>query len=110
MNAPAQINLVLMATAVMKGPVRGCAQINFPSGGQTGCPNAMDQLLLLKLPEMGTTGRSVGAGINSASDSHTGPDFEANFSGSPTPPCPTAKHSDHPSKSEPSSQKIRRED
>jgi hypothetical protein len=85
----------------------GCAQINFPSGFQTGCPNAMDQLLLLKLPEMGTTGRPVGAGINSANDSHTGPDFEANFSGSPTLPCPTAKHS---SKSEPSSQKIRRED
>jgi hypothetical protein len=52
-------------------------------------------------------GRSVGARINSANGSHTGPDFEAKFSGSPALPCPTAKHS---SKSEPSSQKIRRED
>jgi hypothetical protein len=67
----------------------------------------MDQLLLLKVPKMGTTGRSVGAGISSASDSHTGPDFEARFSGSPALPCPTAKHS---SKSEQSSQEIRRED
>jgi hypothetical protein len=67
----------------------------------------MDQLLLLEVPKMGTTERSVGAGINSANDSHTGPDFEARFSGSPALSCPTAKHS---SKSEPSSQKIRRED
>jgi hypothetical protein len=62
---------------------------------------------LLQVPKMGTTERSVGAGIYSASDSHTGVDFEAKFSGSPALSCPTDKHS---SKSEPSSQKVRRED
>jgi hypothetical protein len=45
----------------------------------------MDQLLLLKFPKMCTTERPVGAGINSVSDSHTGPDFGQIFWKSRTP-------------------------
>jgi hypothetical protein len=58
----------------------GCAQINFPVRGQRSCPNAMDQLLLLKVLTLNTPGRSVGAGIGSANDSHTGVACEATFS------------------------------
>ena len=105
MNAPAQTNMVLMTTAVMKGPVgarRSTFHLRPKKLSERHGSTATAESLQDGHPE-----RSVGAEINYTKCQYTGPNFEAKISRSPALSCPTATCS---RQSAPSSQNSRRED